>query len=784
MKILSLEIENFLAIGHSGVLNLDDQGLVLIQGINNDDSSANSNGVGKSTIPDALSWVNFGETAREISGDAVVNDVAKKNCMVREVVESGANRYMIERYRKHATYKNQTRVLVQSGHAWDDISKGTEKETQALIEQILGCSKDVFMAAIYAGQETAPDLPSMTDKQLKLLVEEAAGVDKIEAALQIARKRADANTKHLAAAELKRENAVRRLEDHEARLARIEVMRKEFEDGREGRKNGHLDLARKHLASAGEHQKLLTELPALESVRTEIAALDERLANHKRLSDIAAAARTAFSSLSRAADRAAADFQRASDTIRKTLAAIKNAPEEMKKPCGECGKPHTEAELEEFVAHLKARQAREVADARELGRKWEVAKGEVTAQQEKVTAAEAAIPDVVEISRRRAELVEVKARIERTTAEIQRCKDAARSEMEHAKRVQTEENPHDGDAEMTAGRVTGLKGEIAALDTELVELRKRAVVLEQAVKVFGPAGVRAHILDTVTPFLNSQTADYLSALSDGNISATWSTLSSTAKGELREKFNIDVTNSKGAKTFKGLSGGGEAKGATRNHAGTAGPGGDPGVEPHPAMDRGRDRRRSGQVGPRAPHGRAGTQSAREGHRPDHQSQQPDRLGRPHRRGHEGGRQVHHHRSTVVSEAAESLAKNLTDLWSRPENRPTFTVDAPSKLTEYVGGRFHKKSFIGEEPLRPFGAYVGKKGNVILKFREPGFDSSHIEMSPGEAASHLAGFKDYYNELTTKLEDLLLEEHREIARAKEEAADTAARQAANPLFGSW
>lgn len=138
----------------------------------------------------------------------------------------------------------------------------------------------------------------------------------------------------------------------------------------------------------------------------------------------------------------------------------------------------------------------------------------------------------------------------------------------------------------------------------------------------------------------------------------------------------------------------------------------------------------------------------------------------------------------MSEAAESLAKNLTDLWSRPENRPTFTVDAPCKLTEFAGGRFHKKSFIGEESLYPYASYVGKKGNVIIKFQEPGRMAGHIEMSPGEAAMHLTGFKGYYNDLTTKLEDLLLEEHREIARAKEEAADTAARHAANPLFGSW
>ena len=84
-------------------------------------------------------------------------------------------------------------------------------------------------------------------------------------------------------------------------------------------------------------------------------------------------------------------------------------------------------------------------------------------------------------------------------------------------------------------------------------------LFENVAKVFGPAGVRAHILDTVTPFLNDRTADYLSALSDGNISAVWSTLSTTAKGDTKEKFNIEVENDKGGKSFKLLSGGGKRK---------------------------------------------------------------------------------------------------------------------------------------------------------------------------------------------------------------------------------
>jgi DNA repair exonuclease SbcCD ATPase subunit len=99
--------------------------------------------------------------------------------------------------------------------------------------------------------------------------------------------------------------------------------------------------------------------------------------------------------------------------------------------------------------------------------------------------------------------------------------------------------------------------------TKAVDALSRAegdlAVAQSVVKVFGPAGVRAHILDTVTPFLNERTAEYLATLSDGNISAVWSTLTRNAKGELKEKFAIEVDNINGGGSFELQSGGEKRK---------------------------------------------------------------------------------------------------------------------------------------------------------------------------------------------------------------------------------
>ncbi|HBQ8820985.1 TPA: exonuclease, partial [Klebsiella pneumoniae] len=53
--------------------------------------------------------------------------------------------------------------------------------------------------------------------------------------------------------------------------------------------------------------------------------------------------------------------------------------------------------------------------------------------------------------------------------------------------------------------------------------------------------------------------EYLSTMSDGNISAVWSTMDTTKKGEIRDKFNIAVEKAGFSKDFRGLSGGEKRK---------------------------------------------------------------------------------------------------------------------------------------------------------------------------------------------------------------------------------
>jgi len=158
MKFLKLQVENFMALA-SAEVELDQRGLVLIQGVNSGDSSAASNGAGKSTLMNSLMWCLYGETAHGVKGDDVLSTGHEKNCRVMVTVEDEGKRYAIIRHRKHKEFKNRLIVRGEDG----DMTKGKDTLTQEFVERLIGASKEVFMASIYASREAMPDLPGMSD---------------------------------------------------------------------------------------------------------------------------------------------------------------------------------------------------------------------------------------------------------------------------------------------------------------------------------------------------------------------------------------------------------------------------------------------------------------------------------------------------------------------------------------------------------------------------------------------------------------------------------------------
>ncbi len=559
MKFTRLRIVNFLTIGDSGDLSLADRGLNLIQGVNDDDPSASSNGAGKSSIPDALCWALYGTTARGESGDAVINDTAKKGTMVQVTIQDGSSIYTATRYRKHATGKNSLTLVFEDAGSSVPLTKGTDRETQAELERVLGCSYEVFTAAIYAGQEKMPDLPKMTDKELKTLIEQAAGVSRLERAYEIARGQ-------LLEAERECKGTITALESSAALLnaAKVrhegaKIRHKEFEDAREGKAVGY-DVQAANLTAEG--MTILTGLQGL-----DIPAIVARQAVcNAELGTIQAvqseADRFAQQSLAPKARELAGEqalmgqLQRQATDLRATY---DNAEQALAIPCKACGKPHTADELETFRAHTRVLLTEKVEEAKKKAARIAQLEEVMTLATAELERLVKKVPDASALS------VELKA-LNAQMSDIEFKKATIRSRVESSKNMKalaekcrSDPNPEQSAISLCETQIDELTAKIGSLTSAKKSLDEEYEVAAAIAQVFSPAGVRAHILDTVTPFLNERTSEYLGTMSDGNISAVWSTLSKTAKGELREKFAIEVSHAKGGKSFGLISGGEKRK---------------------------------------------------------------------------------------------------------------------------------------------------------------------------------------------------------------------------------
>jgi DNA repair exonuclease SbcCD ATPase subunit len=561
MKFDRLRAQNFLTLS-TATIGLNDRGLNVIQGLNDDDSSASSNGAGKSSLVDALCWALFGTTARGVKGDAVVNRNAKKDCQVVVWMTHGETEYIVARHRKHKEHKNalllQCRPAGDPGRVPDDLSKGTDAETQKEVERILGCSQEVFLAAVYSGQEIMPDLPKMTDRELKRLIEEAAGLERIELAYEEARARKNGVLAKLDAVSINRESVKTRMARDEANLEIKQREAEHFEEQRAERvKAAVANREACKSAAAAAALKLRDGKDANDKAILRLDELAVSLSKHAALDKAARDAELAASRAEGAIGRALLVESR--QTVATIESQIANADAEMAKPCPECGKPHTEDEKAEYIAHRTKRldDAKENLKLVEARVRKEIA--EVQRLKEVAAAARAAVPDVSAVNEERRALTEVVRAFDKLMGDARLLRQNLEAAISTVAMRESEPNPAQAVVENLRESIASEASRLADLSTQHDKLTKELEVAEAVVKVFGPAGVRAHILDTVTPFLNERTADYLSALSDGAITAVWSTLAKSASGDLKEKFTIDVCNDKGGDSFLALSGGEKRK---------------------------------------------------------------------------------------------------------------------------------------------------------------------------------------------------------------------------------
>jgi len=178
LKIKSITIKNFMSVGNvSQAVRLDQNNFTLVLGENLDQGETGGghrNGVGKTTIANALSYALYGQALTNIKKDNLINKINGKHMLVTLIFEKDGVTYRIERGRKPAVmkfYVNNKEMVSNNA----DESQGDMRETQKDIDALVGMSHDMFKHIVALNTYTEPFLSAKASEQ-RAIIEQLLGI--------------------------------------------------------------------------------------------------------------------------------------------------------------------------------------------------------------------------------------------------------------------------------------------------------------------------------------------------------------------------------------------------------------------------------------------------------------------------------------------------------------------------------------------------------------------------------------------------------------------------------
>ncbi len=157
-------------------IDFDRQDLTLVLGENLDlGGDGSRNGTGKTTIINALSYALYGQALSNIRKDNLVNKTNAKHMLVSLDFSVGGKDFRIERGRKPNVLKFYVNNEEQSA---TDEAQGDSRETQDVIERILGMSHDMFRHVLALNTYTEPFL-SLKSNDQRTIIEQLLGITQL-----------------------------------------------------------------------------------------------------------------------------------------------------------------------------------------------------------------------------------------------------------------------------------------------------------------------------------------------------------------------------------------------------------------------------------------------------------------------------------------------------------------------------------------------------------------------------------------------------------------------------
>ena len=173
IRLKHLILENFLSFGYAEI-DLNDRGYVLVNGINNNPTdNATSNGSGKSSIWEAISYALTGETIRGITKN-LVNIHTEGGMRVELSFSIDSTEYRICRYKEHKEFKNDIKFFV---NGVDNSGKGVRDTEKLISEHLPDLTSSLIGSVIILGQGLPQRFSNNTPSGRKEVLEKLSKSD-------------------------------------------------------------------------------------------------------------------------------------------------------------------------------------------------------------------------------------------------------------------------------------------------------------------------------------------------------------------------------------------------------------------------------------------------------------------------------------------------------------------------------------------------------------------------------------------------------------------------------
>lgn len=546
VKFKYVKMNNFMAIKEAE-LELDNQGLILIEGVNKTNDSFDSNGSSKSTLVSSITYALYGKTEKGLKADDVVNKYEKKNTSVILSFNIGEDNYRVERYRKHKEFKNKVKLFCND----KEITGSTNDVTDKQIQDLFGIDFNTYVNAIIYGQGDIPMFSQATDKGKKEILESITKVEVYKKAQDVAKEK----VKEVEEQQNKEQQEIEKLGYQK------ELKQEQFDK----------EVSKYNQVMEQKKQEEETFKQRQEEYNNKVKELDEQINTLKQ--NIPEIENTEFI-FSDNYNKAKEGIELIKNNINDKLMPVWNQEElservvdqeirsiqskinqlDTNDHCPVCGSPidnsHKVKEKENMETQISQEQEK-LKQHKENKQKIEDKKREL---ETKINQLEQMMKEEDlqkqnhdrEIQKQYQQQQEVYnniSQLENSKSGLQKptLNDYSYIEKPDEKLYKKEQNDIDKAIDKHKDKV--------------VQLETKKNKYSNAVDAFGNKGIRSVVLDFITPFLNERANEYLQTLSGSDIEIEFQTQVKNSKGEFKDKFDVIVKNSNGGESYKANSAG-------------------------------------------------------------------------------------------------------------------------------------------------------------------------------------------------------------------------------------